>query len=252
MDFGRRVLTIIKKSRKGYEIRLDDTMFYADMLDDMKDKLNASRAFLMGANERVIVSGKLLDQGQKTELKSYLRREYNLRNVVFFDEAKEEPPQIIKRFPRRKAAERHAAAHENEADELKLSDSDVNPEQGDAPRPANVRTVNTVFLQNTVRSGQRIESFGDIIVVGDVNPGAEVIADGSIAVFGRLMGLAHAGARGDRTACVVANRLTPSQLRICGKMVIVPRDREPEGTEIATLNDDVIEIKYVSRRTEDK
>ena len=54
----------------------------------------------------------------------------------------------------------------------------------------------SIFINNTVRSGQRIECEGDIVVIGDVNPGGEVIAGGSIAVFGRLRGLAHAGCSG--------------------------------------------------------
>ena len=61
----------------------------------------------------------------------------------------------------------------------------------------------SVFVSHTLRSGQRIECEGDVVVLGDVNDGAEVIAGGSIAVMGTLRGLAHAGATG-RSDVVVA------------------------------------------------
>ena len=54
----------------------------------------------------------------------------------------------------------------------------------------------SVFVSHTLRSGQRIECEGDVVVLGDVNDGAEIIAGGSIAVMGTLRGLAHAGGNG--------------------------------------------------------
>lgn len=84
----------------------------------------------------------------------------------------------------------------------------------------NVETVDpekkSIFIQRTLRSGQKIYYAGHITLIGDVNPGAEVIAGGNIVVWGRLKGVAHAGAFGDTQTVVCALDLQPSQLRIAG------------------------------------
>jgi septum site-determining protein MinC len=87
------------------------------------------------------------------------------------------------------------------------------------PRPAAaLRAVETgpvtLYHATTLRGGQVLHHNGNIVVVGDVNPGAELIATGDILVFGRLGGIAHAGAQGDESARIYALDLSPTQLRI--------------------------------------
>ncbi|MDF2606726.1 MAG: septum site-determining protein MinC [Bacillales bacterium] len=65
-----------------------------------------------------------------------------------------------------------------------------------------------------VRSGQVIESEGDLLLIGDVNPGGKLVAAGNIFVLGNLRGIAHAGASGDRQAVVVATNMDPMQIYI--------------------------------------
>jgi septum site-determining protein MinC len=77
-----------------------------------------------------------------------------------------------------------------------------------APAPS------TYYQAGTLRGGQALHHTGNIVVVGDVNPGAELVATGDIVVFGRLGGIAHAGARGDEAARIYAIDLTATQLRI--------------------------------------
>ena len=101
---------------------------------------------------------------------------------------------------------------------------------------------NSLFLPKTIRSGQRIECQGDVVVVGDVNPGAEIIATGNIAVFGKLRGLAHAGASGRQDVIIVANYLVPQQIRIGGKIAIIPKNRRIEGPEIVKILDGKIVV----------
>jgi len=72
----------------------------------------------------------------------------------------------------------------------------------------------TLYHTATLRGGQTLHHAGHIVVVGDVNPGAELIASGDILVFGRLAGVAHAGAHGDEAARVYALDLDATQLRI--------------------------------------
>lgn len=72
----------------------------------------------------------------------------------------------------------------------------------------------TLYIRKTIRSGQSISSDGNIIVIGDVNPGSEIIAKGDITVWGILGGIAHAGSDGNEYARIRALKLNPVQIRI--------------------------------------
>ncbi len=84
----------------------------------------------------------------------------------------------------------------------------------------------TRFVKGTLRSGQAVEHPHNLVILGDVNPGAEVRAGGNILVFGKLMGLVHAGVKGDESAEIVALKLDPTQIRIAGKISRPPEDEE--------------------------
>ena len=90
-----------------------------------------------------------------------------------------------------------------------------------------VETSETLFHKGSLRSGQRIEVEGSIVVIGDVNSGAEVIAADNIIVIGKLRGLAHAGAKGNKEAIIAASTLDAVQLRISN--IVREIDREQEG-----------------------
>lgn len=94
-----------------------------------------------------------------------------------------------------------------------------------------------VFVRKTLRSGNSIQHTGPVIIVGDVNPGAEIISAGDVVVWGRLRGMVHAGADGDDTAIVCALDLSPTQLRIAGKIALTPKRRGKPSPEIAKIKD---------------
>jgi septum site-determining protein MinC len=86
-----------------------------------------------------------------------------------------------------------------------------------APAPAlalDAASASTLYHAGTLRGGQALHHVGNVVVIGDVNPGAELVASGDILVFGALRGVAHAGAQGDPAARVYAIELAPTQLRI--------------------------------------
>ena len=95
-----------------------------------------------------------------------------------------------------------------------------------------------MFLSRTLRSGTRIEFGGHIVVYGDVNPGAELIAEGNVIVWGRLRGMVHAGAKGNRNAVVCALDLSPTQLRIAEEVSPILKPRESSRPEVARINKD--------------
>ncbi len=100
----------------------------------------------------------------------------------------------------------------------RLSIVPARPEDSAASPSGSITASEGLAIRRTLRSGASVAHRGHILVVGDVNPGAEVIAGGNIVVWGKLRGLAHAGAEGDESAIVCALRLHPSQLRI-GKLI---------------------------------
>ncbi len=93
------------------------------------------------------------------------------------------------------------------------------------PKKMGLATINSIFtkdmtisnakiFEGTVRSGQRVEFEGTVIVLGDVNGGSEVVAEQNIIVLGDIRGYVHAGAKGNRACIIAANSINPTQLRI--------------------------------------
>ena len=85
----------------------------------------------------------------------------------------------------------------------------------------------TKFHRGSLRSGQRLETEGSLVILGDVNSGAEVIASDNIVVLGALRGLAHAGAKGNKQAIIAAGLFDAVQVRIANVVKEINRDEEP-------------------------
>ncbi len=83
-------------------------------------------------------------------------------------------------------------------------------------------TADALYLEMTVRSGVEIRHPGSVIILGDLNPGGIVVADGDILVWGRLRGTAHAGAGGNRDCLIMALQMEPTQLRIADAVARAP------------------------------
>ena len=84
----------------------------------------------------------------------------------------------------------------------------------------------TILVKRTIRSGQKIKYPTNIVILGDANPGSEIVAAGNIIVIGKLRGVVHAGAGGYREAEVVALMLAPTQLRIAD-LISRPPEENP-------------------------
>lgn len=85
----------------------------------------------------------------------------------------------------------------------------------------------TKFHRGSLRSGQKLESDGSLVILGDVNSGAEVMASDNIVVLGALRGLAHAGAKGNKQAIIAAGLIDTVQIRIANIVREIDRDEEP-------------------------
>ncbi len=150
-----------------------------------------------------------------------------------------------------------------------ISESDVTREQAmslglestlippsQTPRPgdkedgiAASEETSAILVRRTLRSGQSLHHPGHVVVVGDVNPGAEIVAGGDVVVWGRLRGIVHAGASGDDGAVVCALSLAPMQLRISRHIARSPGSELDQehlngiAPEVASVQDDQIVVE---------
>lgn len=101
-----------------------------------------------------------------------------------------------------------------------------------------------ILLRGTVRSGQVVQHPGHVVIIGDVNPGGQVIAGGDVIVWGRVRGVVQAGAIGDDEAVVCALNLAPAQLRIGNYIARAPeeQDQHKARPEVAYVKDGTIVV----------
>jgi septum site-determining protein MinC len=115
--------------------------------------------------------------------------------------------------------------------------------------PASAQNVaiweDAAMCPRTLRSGQAIRYAGHVVVIGDVNAGAEIVAAGDVLVWGKLRGVVHAGASGNDSAIVCALRMESAQLRIGNHIARAPDEwkQSQRGPEVARVRDGRIVIE---------
>lgn len=100
-----------------------------------------------------------------------------------------------------------------------------------------IKSSETTFYKGALRSGQKVEFEGSVVIIGDVNAGAEVIAGENIIILGELRGLAHAGAKGNREAMIATNKIDCPQIRIADKIKEFEKGQEEVMQSYAYIND---------------
>lgn len=105
-----------------------------------------------------------------------------------------------------------------------------------------IESSETKFHRGSLRSGQRVEYEGSIVILGDVNSGAEVVASDNIVILGSLRGLAHAGAKGNTKAIIASNMIDCPQIRISNIIKEMNKDDFDSIKNYAYINEDINEI----------
>lgn len=204
----------IKGIREGLLVTVPDRGAFADLLTLLMAELAQKRTFLQGSRIALQVGYRHLDKADLQKLQSLLEQnQLELWAVLAED-----------------ATTRETAREMALATRLSGSQTDLNGNflsQTTAPETAAAETPaqGGLILKETLRSGRSIYHEGHVVVIGDVNPGAEIVAGGDVIVWGRLRGLVHAGALGDETAVICALELTPTQLRIADQIAISPDEK---------------------------
>ncbi len=208
----------IKGIRDGLLITLSDHPDAA-VFDHLQQELHDKQAFLQGGRVAIEVGIRSLDRRTLSRLQTmFEQRGLTLWAVLSLDEGTREVARAMGLATRLSGSQTDLEGNALQPGTPVSSVEEPEPASGD--RPAYV--PNTLLLRETVRSGRSIFHEGHVVVLGDVNAGAEIVAGGHVMVWGRLRGLVHAGAMGDPTATICALELTPTQLRIADQIAVDP------------------------------
>lgn len=184
----------------------------------MLEQLDQQAEFLRGARLAIDVGGHVLKVAEMSHLRGeILDREFSLWALL------SESPTTIQTAQTLGLATRITKPRP----ELTVARPETNLQGGEQ----------AVLFQRTLRSGFTIQYPGHVIVIGDINPGAEITAGGDIIVWGRVRGMVHAGAQGNVEAVICALDLSPIQLRIAGKIAVTPQRRGKPQPEMARLRE---------------
>ncbi|WP_285765537.1 septum site-determining protein MinC [Peribacillus sp. SI8-4] len=185
---------MIKGTKDGFMLHLDDSCSFSDLLKELEVKLSANYQFQENdpsISVKVHTGNRYLDEKQTKMIKEVIHK----KKKLFVDE-------MISNVLTKDEANRWK--DENQ-----------------------VTTVTKV-----IRSGQVFEVPGDLLLIGDVNPDGTVRAGGSIYVMGQLRGIAHAGYMGNNEAIIAASVMKPAQLRIAGQVNLSPDEYTKWGHDL--------------------
>lgn len=204
----------IKGIREGLLMTVPDRGPFADLLSLLTAELAQKQAFLQGSQVALQVGYRRLTKDELRTLQTlFEQNQLELWAVLAED-----------------SSARSAARELSLATRLSGSQTDLDGNLLTAqPEPATAVPAappqGGLILKETLRSGRSIYHEGHVVIIGDVNPGAEIVAGGDVIVWGRLRGLVHAGALGDETAVICALELNPTQLRIADQIAISPDEK---------------------------
>ena len=170
-------------------IKIDDNAVHKKILSELSKKLKELKKMYQEEQTPIRVTGKVLTNKELEEVRKVIKREIDV-------EIKFDTPTTLGLHSITRSYKRDVGKSE------------------------------TTFHRGSLRSGQKLEVEGSIVVIGDVNSGAEVIAADNIAVIGNLRGLAHAGAKGNKEAVIAASTLDVVQIRISNIVREIDRDEE--------------------------
>ncbi len=180
---------LFKGTQDGIIIVISDNIPFSDIEKELRDKLGKSKEFFAGVNTNIRIKCNTLSKSEEKEVFSIIENVANLDinfigNDYYFSNKVLTTPalKIVKQEPIKN-----------------ITSNDI---------------FNTLFHKGTLRSGDKLNHHGSIVVLGDTNPGSEIVANGNIIVLGKLGGLAHAGRNGYRDAYIFAYNLSAIQLRI--------------------------------------
>ena len=190
----------ISMKKEAIIVRISEGAEYQEIIECLNKKIPALKKLYKTEKTPILVAGKILKNKEIKEIKEIIQN--NIDVEVNFDSPKVLGLHGIKR----------------------VFEQDIENSE-------------SKFYKGSVRSGQRIEFEGSIIVLGDVNAGAEVLAGENIVVLGSLRGLAHAGAKGNIKAIIATNEIDSAQIRIANVVKEIEKDELTQKYRCAFINE---------------
>lgn len=220
----------LKGSKQGLQLVFAPDADFDAIKDDIRSKLEAGSRFFRRGTVIQIAPGTLSGPNEAA-----LRKLFHQHGVLF----RVEDPKAAAPKP----APKKAAPPPPPQEAPKKKEPVPAPVAVAPPEEKKMLVIN-----RTVRGGQEIQTQGSVMICGNVNPGAQIIAGGSIDIRGTCKGMVHAGAYGDSTAFIVADRLMPTQIRIADRIAQPPEQMEkPTVAERASIVDGKIVIEPIER-----
>ena len=200
---------MIKGNKYGLQIVLDPELSFDELLLHVTDKFHKSRGFF-DKNRPIAVgfSGRELTDQQQNQLVDTIMDAAQLQITYIIDGAKAIETAYADAIAQAELDKNPSMESETEGDSL---EEDFLEEAFHADQKTE---KNGQFYRGTLRSGQSIEVDGSIVILGDINPGAQVIAGGNVVVLGCLKGMISAGFPSDQSAVVAALMMEPMQIKI--------------------------------------
>jgi len=218
----RQDIVIRGTTRSGLVILLPDDLDFGYLCRRLREKLSRSKRFFEGAEVTVQTGQRHLSEADRAAIAAILGE-----SNMFLRKIAEGGDPVAEAQAALKAAGQHSRPG------------------GSSAIPFLAESQTALVVTRTLRSGQSVRHDGDVIVLGDVNPGAEVVASGHIVVMGALRGVAHAGCTGNESAIVAAVKLRPTQLRIAHVIGRAPDEQEDlkPVPEVARVRDGMIVVE---------
>ena len=185
---------IIKGSKNGITVFLDEEMPFEELLENVSDKFKNASKFFNNATMAISFDGRNLSAEEEKRILNVISDVSELNIVCVLDENND--IKSVYEEAVKKAMNSFNISHQPERQ--KITD----------PK------TTCMFYKGTLRSGQVFEADGSVVVLGDVNPGGKVVAKGSVIVLGSLKGNIFAGVDGNENAFVVALEMSPMQIKI--------------------------------------
>lgn len=173
------------------------------IIEELKEKTAELKELYQEAKTPILVTGKILSNEEMEEIQKIIVNQIKVK--VEFDSPKELGLHGIKKAYRKT--------------------TDISE---------------TKYYKGSLRSGQKIEFEGSVIIMGDLNGGAEVVAGENIVITGALRGLAHAGAKGNKSAIIAAQEVDTPQIRISNTVKEFIRGETYKNAYITLNEKDII------------
>ncbi|MDE6760017.1 MAG: septum site-determining protein MinC [Lachnospiraceae bacterium] len=245
---------IIKGNRYGISIVLNKDLEFSELLKDLESKLEGAEEFFDSDKQLAVTfEGRNLSNEELDEILSVIKKNSRLNIQYVMEENSELETTFFDIIQTAKESETPVAEISDTPIEVSgiLDTMQKTNQPVSKDEPVADHDNAGMFYKGTLRSGQTLESKESLVIIGDVNPGATVIAGGNIVIIGTLKGNVTAGSNGNTNAFVMALSMDPIQIQIADVIARSPdakkHSKQKQEAMIATIVDDQICIESVSK-----